>query len=446
MADQSRLPFHLRGNYAPVMEEVEAFELKVEGALPPSLEGVYIRNGANPRSGMSAHWFMGDGMLHGIRLEGGRAKWYRNRYVRGGAYDRPNEPRIDPATGKVNRRVSTGNTALVRHAGRLFALEEGSFPIEITPELKSVGPHDFDGKLEHAFTAHPKVCPVTGEMFAFGYGFLPPYLVYHRFDKAGRLVASEPVDVRGPTMIHDFCVTRTKAIFFDLPVVFDLELAMRGEMPYHWSEDYPARIGIMPRDGRTSDVRWFDVKPCYIFHPANAYDEGNTVVLEACRYASMWRKGWSGDRSHAWRFTFDLAKGTCSETQLDDRTTEFPRVSDLVAGLKHRYSYAYSLGASAVENGEWGTSIVKADARTGRFTDYDFGPGQHPGEAAFALDPKGLEEDAGYLMTYVYDAGANGSYFALLDAQSMAKGPIAKVRLPQRVPYGFHGAWFADAA
>ena len=242
-------PFHLSGNYAPVSDELTRFDLPVTGAIPPELFGLYVRNGANPKSGASSHWFMGDGMVHGIRLESGRAVWYRNRYVRTPKLERDLDA-MDPAT-MMDRTASAANTHVVGHAGRILALEEGHFPFELSGELETLGCESYGGRLTSAFTAHPKLCPVTNELHFFGYGYLEPYLVYHVLDAKGALVHSADITVPGPTMMHDFMITRDHAIFMDLPVTFNLEKAMKGEIPLGWDPDYGARIGIMPRMGRT---------------------------------------------------------------------------------------------------------------------------------------------------------------------------------------------------
>jgi carotenoid cleavage dioxygenase len=156
------LPFHLQGNYAPVREELTEFDLRVEGAIPPGLRGLYVRNGPNPRSGTSPHWFFGDGMVHGVRIENGKAAWYRNRWVRTRPFEDENAELIGP-DGTVDHNVAVANTNIIGHAGRIFALVESSFPTELTGELDTLGICDFEGRLDTAMTAHPKLCPVTGE-------------------------------------------------------------------------------------------------------------------------------------------------------------------------------------------------------------------------------------------------------------------------------------------
>jgi carotenoid cleavage dioxygenase len=444
MADDK--PFHLQGNFAPVSEEVTAFDLQVAGALPPELCGLYVRNGANPVTGSSPHWFLGQGMLHGVRLEGGRARWYRNRYVRTPFFENPEIVRIS-SDGVFDRVASAANTHVLAHAGKIMALEEGSYPWIVDGELGTVGVHDYQGKLRTAMTAHPKLCPVTGELLAFGYAQLPPYLVYHRISPDGRLVQSEEIEVGGPTMIHDFAITTKHAIFMDLPVVFDLQLALQGTMPFHWSDEYPARIGVMPRNGRGSDVRWFEVEPCYVFHGLNAYDEGDTVVFDVCRISELWRDPGNmmgpGDMT-LHRFSFDLAGGSVKEETLDERGMDFPRVADASVGRKHRYGYTVRFGAGP-DGAPRLAGLLKLDLARGSSQLHAFGESCNPGEPVFVpaagADP---ESDQGYVITYVHDEGANRTELVVLDASSFEAKPLARVPLPQRVPYGFHGSWIAD--
>ncbi|HNR75852.1 MAG TPA: carotenoid oxygenase family protein [Parvularculaceae bacterium] len=440
MADGAqRTPWWLSGNFAPVEKEVEAFNLPVTGALPSELTGVFMRNGPNPWREATAHWFLGDGMVHGVRLEKGKARWYRNRYVRTPLIERGVSTRDPSVFG--DKRASTGNTNIVRHAGRIFAVEEAHFPYEITGELETKGCEDFGGRLKTALTAHPKICPETGEMLAFGYSFMPPYLTYHRFDAEGRLVQSEEIAIGGPVMMHDFCATRTKVVFMDLPIVFDMATAMQGGMPYKWNEDYQARLGVMPRTGTAKDVKWFDIPSCYVFHPLNAYDEGDAVILDLARYEKMWVKGFDVP-ANLHRFRLDLSSGVATGETLDDHPIEFPRVRDEKAGLKHRFGYAITTHGDDEAGFNLGSEIVKFDLDRGETKVLELGKGRFPSEAVFAS--AGAGEDEGYLLSIVYDAARDASDLIVLDAKDVAKGPVAVVALPQRVPFGFHGAWFAD--
>ncbi len=435
--------FHLEGNYAPVTREVTAERLPARGALPPELTGLYLRNGPNPKSGASEHWFFGDGMLHGIEIEKGEARWYRNRWVRTPTF--LDDKQVVSPTGEVDHTAGPANTHVIGHAGRIFALVESSYPVEVSRTLETIGPCDFDGKLRTAMTAHPKQCPRTGELHFFGYGFFPPYLVYHVLDAAGRLVKTEEINVGGPTMIHDFALTDRHVVFMDLPVCFDLERALAGSMPYVWNDDYPARVGIMPRGGRDADVRWLEVSPCYVFHPMNAYeDEAGRVVVDTARYESLWRDTsarFEPARLHRW--ILDPTRGTVVETPLDDRTIEFPRVDERRTGSAHRFGYAVANPGGGVN--QPATELVKYDLKSGRTETHDFGPGRVPSEGVFAPASSASGEDEGWVMTYVFDQRENTSDFVVLDASRIAAPPVAEVRLPQRVPYGFHGSWLPAA-
>jgi carotenoid cleavage dioxygenase len=444
-AETAETPWHLRGNLAPVFDEIDAYDLPVEGAIPRELHGRYLRNGPNPKSGTSPHWFLGNGMIHGVRLENGRAVWYRNRYVRTPLLERPSTPMVD-ASGQVDRRNSLANTHVISHAGRILALEEGHFPFQLTPDLETVGYVDFDGKLTTAMTAHPKVCPETGELLFFGYSWRPPFLTYHRVDASGKLVQSEEITVPGPTMHHDWNVTRNHVVFMDLPVCFDLELAMKGTMPYRWKPEYGARLGVMPRTGRDADVVWYEIEPCYVFHPLNAFEDGDRIVLDVSRYPHMWRTD-SDDFATAtlWRFTIDRAAGKVIEEQLDERPCEFGRVADRVVGLRNRYGYAVQTGDSP-DGLDFGNALLKYDLATGKAQEHVFGRGRAAGEGVFAPAGPRAGEDEGWLIAYVYDEARNASDLVILDAQRFDAKPVASVHLPRRVPAGFHGSWVPDPA
>lgn len=420
---------YLDGRLAPVPDEIEAFDLPVTGALPPELTGRYFRNGPNPLPGQDpGHWFTGAGMIHGVRLRDGRAEWYRNRWVktRDGRY-------IDDQ-GKLDLAAVPANTNVIRHDGRIYALVEAGLPYEMSPELDTIGPVDFGGRLTTAMTAHPKEDPITGDLFFFGYGFFAPYLTYHRLTKDGVLVESREIPVKGPTMMHDFAITENHVVWLDLPVVFDLDLAFQDSgMPYRWDDAYGARIGYMRKSG--GPVTWVDVDPCYVFHVGNAReDAAGNIVIDAVRYSPGTFTGmWGhisgtpnpaheviGSRLYRWT----IRGTTAREEELDDRTVEFPTINDGHTGLPGRYIYAAG-----------GDEIVKYDLTSGVTKVHE---AKGPGEAVFV--PRGTAEDDGWLVSLVFTD--HGSDLLVLDAADLAH--VASVHLPRRVPRGFHGHWLAD--
>lgn len=441
-AAQDQTPTHLLGNGRPVTEEQTITALKVTGSIPSELDGRYVRNGANPLTGMSDHPFFGDGMVHGVRLRDGKAEWYRNRYVQTPFIADPSVDILDPAV-MLDMKSSKANTHVVGHAGKILALEEGHFPYVLDGDLATVGVTDFGGVLNGSFTAHPKICPVTGELLAFGYSALEPYLRYLRVSAAGELVQTENITVGGPTMMHDFNVTENHVVFMDLPAVFDMELAMRGETPIRWDDDYPSRLGVMPRNGTDAQVKWFDINPCYVFHPMNSYEDGESIVLDVARFSHIWRDSPMDFPSpDLWRWTIDLKTGQVAEEQVDDRSAEFPRVADSVIGRKHRYGYMMGMALDANPDDPMSTSgsMLKYDREKGERTEIDLGRGRTGGEAVFVGSENPNAEDDGYLMTFVYDAESDASQFVIMDAASMDNEPVASIELP-RVPSGFHGSW-----
>ena len=436
---------YLTGNYAPVANEVTATELAVTGSLPEVLSGRYLRNGPNPLSApepSTYHWFIGDGMVHGIRLRDGRAEWYRNRWVRSAEIARALGEPVRP--GPVHADMDfASNTNVIGHAGRTFAIvEAGARPYELTYELDTVGPTDFGGTLPGAYTAHPKRDPATGELHAvsyyWGWGNLVQYTVV---DTAGAVRKVVDIEVGGPVSVHDMSLTERFVVIYDLPVVFDLEAAMSGSgFPYRWDPDYRARVGLLDRDGGADDVRWFDVEPCYVFHPMNAYDDGDRVVLDVVRHGKMFdthRLGPDEGPPTLERWTVDIAGDKVVEERLDDRGQEFPRVDERVVGRRHRYGYAGAFLGNE-------TALVKhdLDRRTSEVRLLASAGGAS--EAVFVPSGPEAGEDDGWVLAVVYDPDRDTSDLLVLNAGDFTGEPQAIVHLPQRVPFGFHGNWVPD--
>ena len=343
--------------------------------------------------------------------------------------------------------ASAANTHVLAHAGRIWALEEGHLPYELTPELDTIGCDDFGGRLTTAFTAHPKLCPETGELHFFGYGVLPPYLTYHVLDASGALVHSAPITVPGATMMHDFMITRDHAIFMDLPVVFDLDAAMRGDVPLDWDDTYGARIGIVPRFGTDADVRWFDVDPCYVFHPMNAYVDGSTGRVRR-RPPRVDVAGLDGRLPAVVPAPLDVRPRRRARSASSSSTTcgtpsprRRPRRRAAPPLRLGRRAAGRRLGQRRRRRGD--RQVRPRDRRPARR--FDFGPAAHPGEFVFVPDDDGAGEDDGWAIGFVHDDTTDRTDLVILDASAPGAEPVARVHLPLRVPYGFHGSWISDA-
>ncbi len=457
MADQNP---YLEGNFAPWRLEGEAHDLEVIGEIPRDLRGAYYRNGPNPAYEPTGkyHWFDGDGMIHAVSLRDGRAA-YRNRYVLSdGLKEEQTEGKalypglLALSPSEVPRFKITGNTNIVAHAGRLLALVEAGLPTEMTPQtLATVGLYDFGGRLGGPMTAHPKLDPETGEMLFFGYSPFPPYLQYHVVDRAGVLVRSEVIDIPWPSMIHDFAITANEVIFILCPIVFSFEDVKRRGGAFSWEPERGTRIGVMPRTGGSADVRWFETEACYVFHPMNAYRDDDLLTLDVCRYPELYfmqadrprERQFSSDdgaRLHRWRL--DLGTGSITSTPLDDRNCEFPRIDERLTGRAYRYGYVAAKGAEAD-----GTTmpvfstLQKHDLERGTCEVRRYPLGNGVGEPLFVPREGSRAEDDGYVVSLVYDQTRNASEFVILDAQALTAEPLARVLIPHRVPYGFHGNW-----
>ncbi len=441
---------YLRGNFAPVAEEVTVVDLEVDGAIPPVLDGRYVRSGPNPIDPTpDQHWFVGDGMVHGVRLRDGRAEWYRNRWVTT-SVSAPVKG-VLPVGGPLGDIEGSGNTNVVHHAGQILAINELSDPYLLSPELDTVARTDLGGLSSAGMTAHPKFDPATGEMHVMAYHFAPPYLRYHVVDGAGRVVRTEELAVGGPVMVHDMSLTESQVVAYDLPVVFDLEAAAAGvRLPYAWDPDYRARIGVMPRAGAAADTVWIDVDPCYVFHPLNAYDlDDHTLVIDLVRYDRIFaddRLGPGDTLGTLDRWTVDLAVGSVRTQRLDDRPQEFPRADERLATRPHRFGYVLGTELGRLGGDPAGNRVLKHDLRAGTTEVHELGAGRVGGEFVFVPAADDAGEDEGWLVGYVYDGARGASDLVILDAHDFGGAPVGTVHLPVRVPAGFHGNWIPDRA
>jgi 8'-apo-carotenoid 13,14-cleaving dioxygenase len=446
---------YLSHNFAPVTEEVTAIDLPVVGELPKDLSGRYLRNGPNPVGEVDAamhHWFLGDGMVHGIRIRDGKAEWYRNRYV---GSDDIAAALGRPISGPNFADTPTGaNTNVGGFAGRTWAMVEGGgSPVELTYELDTVARNDFFGTLPGPFTAHPKVDPATGEMHAMVYApskwFDHNQYVVVGTDGRVRKTLDIPM---GQTMLHDMSITSKYAIIYDFPVTLDVNKFFEGfRFPMRWNPDYGSRVGLLPREGGAEDIVWIDAPLCYSFHPLNAYDTADgRVVVDLCVYDSMFVSdvvGPFGDSlPHLERWEIDPVGRKISTTVVDETPQEFPRHAHSVGTSKHRYGYAAGVASDHLG------ATIKHDLDTGERWAYDWGPGRGAGEAVFvargddgsSTGSAAKAEDDGYLLAFTHAQDGSHASFVVLDAQDIMRGPIAEVTLPQRVPYGFHGNWVSD--
>ena len=458
---------YLNGAWTPLHEEVDADDLEViSGAIPRDIAGVYLRNTENQIHQPLGrfHPFDGDGMVHAMVFEDGKAH-YRNRFVRtrglaaeqeargslwGGLADPPALARR-PGFGAHGSLKDSSSTDIVVHAGKalstFYQCGEGYRIDPLTLETLGVeGWVPIDG-----VSAHAKVDENTGELMFFNYSKYAPYLHYGLVDADNHLAVLQAIDVPGPRLPHDMAFTQHYAIINDLPVFWDADLLKRGIHAVRLHEGMPSRFALIPRRG--GEPRWFEAAPTYVLHWLNAYEEGDEVILDGYfqetpmpepladappGYSHM--MAYLDEQSfrpklHRWRF--NLADGTTREEQLDKRIMEFGMINARYAGRPYRYGY------STIARPGWFlfTGFVKNDLETGQSWTYDLGPGRYGSEAPFAPRIGGTAEDDGYLVSFVTDENTGRSECVLLDAACIQDGPVCRIALPHKICSGTHACW-----
>jgi carotenoid cleavage dioxygenase len=461
------------GAWRPNFVEYDATDLDVEGEIPDDLCGVYLRNTENPvhpSIDRLYHPFDGDGMLHMIRFGGGQAE-YRNRFVRtagfaaeqdaghalwSGILGGPAASLREDGWGARTRMKDASSTDVVVHAGRaLTSFYQCGDLYGFDPRtLEPLGPQEWNGRFprEWGISAHTKTDPHTGEMLVFNYAKEAPYMRYGVVDANHELVHWVDVPLPGPRLPHDMAFTDNYAILNDCPLFWDAELLAQGAHVPRFRPDLPTRFAVIPRRGETADIRWFEADPTYVLHWTNAYEAGDEIVLDGFFQGDpmpksdgevdRYRRAFRGIDTHRMqtvlkRWRMNLATGACTEEQLSDRVMEFPMINQARAGRPYRFAYNMT-----TEPG-WFLfdGVVKVDLETGTEERYAFGAGVFGSETPMAPRPGATDEDDGYLVTFTTDTNRDCSECLVLDAHDLTAGPIARVRLPERIASGTHSCW-----
>lgn len=429
------------GPFAPVLDEIDAQPLMMEGTLPDWLSGTYLRNGPNRVN--SDHVLMGDGMLHAIDFENGQPTLFRNRYVQ--------TPRLGQTDWlPPSLRDNASNIGIVYHHDKLLSLGELGFPFEVDRStLETVGTYDFQGGLDTAMTGHPKLDEKTGELLFFGYSFVRPQLTFYAVNADGAVTQQTEIALRRPTLIHDFSITENYAVFYDAPMFFDRAMALQGDhLPVRWYPEEGARIGLVSRNPAEPTVRWYDVSLGFVFHTVNAYEnERGQVVLHVIRYPEMWKESPEkfNNESTLWCYVIDPEMGLVSEAQISDRVVELPALDPRLVGAKAdeavflRYRAPGPQGPLAINDG-----ISSIDLNLGTEQTFEAPANIAFEEPTFVTPPEGAAGD-GLILSFAYHLDTDETSLWTFDAASLSDGPIAKVSIPQRVPFGLHGTFIPSA-
>ncbi|KAL6981213.1 9-cis-epoxycarotenoid dioxygenase, partial [Sarracenia purpurea var. burkii] len=473
--------FVLTGNFAPVNEMPPTKCLVVEGELPHSLDGVYIRNGPNPQHQPLGplHLLEGDGMLHSVRISQGHAT-FCSRYVKtykyklerdagvpmipnffSGFYGLADVGRYVTAvartlTGQISVAGGTGisNTSLSFFCNTIIAMVETDLPyaIRLTREsdIETIRRFDFGGKAPSNLTAHPKIDAQTGEMFSFRCFPAFPYLTFFRFNADGSKQSEVAIfSMQSPSYIHDFAITNQYAIFPISQAEMDpfTLMAFKG-MPVRTLPAKVPQIGLIPRYATSdSEMKWFLVPGFNAFHIVNAWedDHGNIVII-APNASNMENYFYNVDKTHFFleKLRINMKTGEIERAVLSERSLEMGSINPIYAGKKSRYVYM-AVGEHISKK----AGVVKIDLELGcEVASRNYGRDCFGGEVLFVGKDAtfGLEsdEDDGFVMSYIHNEITNESQFVVMDAKSPSLDVTAVVKLPGRVPYGFHGIFLRE--
>ncbi len=470
------------GLNAPVGAEYDVADLPVEGVIPADVEGTFFRAVPDPAYPPfmpdNAAALSGDGMISAIRFSGGRAR-IQMRFVETarhkaekaagealfGAY---RNPFTDKAQVKgVDRTVA--NTTPVWHGGKLLMTKEDGRPYRVDPHtLETLGSHDFGGKLKsETCTAHVRIDAHTGEMFFFGYeadGLASTKIAYCIADKDGNLTREQWFDAPYCSMMHDFTISENYALFPVYPTTCDLERLKAGGD--HWAHDQEGDswLGVMPRYGDVSEMRWFKgPKGVHSFHMMNAWEDGaGNLHFDQCltrTNAFPFIRAASGIHIPQWEVQGGLTRWTVRYEDGPDEVTEtvigppgdFPVIPAVNQGRPYAHGWTLTMNPEMqgppVFGGPVGAMfnmLLRLDLRGGSPQALALPPAHCFNEPVHVPSATG----EGWLVMVV-DRQTGPDDFEhecwIVDGGNVAAGPVAKVHIPQRLRPQIHGWWVSAA-
>lgn len=478
-----------RGFFAPQRFEADVHDCEVIGDVPLELNGAFIRVGGDwdyPPKHSDDSIFSQDGYVSRFRFRNGKVD-YRGRWVQTprllanraagrqlyGFYRNPYD--CEPEVRDPDRPwlATVANTAVLGHAGMLFALKEDSRPYRIDPDTLETGElWDFGGKYtSQTFTAHPKVDPMSGELLAFGYeatGLASDDLFFYTIDPAGTVTRETRIKVPYVSMIHDWAVTQEHVIFPVFGYVTSLEQLKAGEIHWKWDRNAPTLFGVLPRDGEAKDIRWFRGPQRAVVHTFNARTEGSKVILDAPIFDTNpfpffpYADGskWDPVKSRALirRITFDLNSrddGYREEVLFPDHeVVDLCRIDDRFATIDCRYGFApfrdRTKPFDEVRAGNAGDRVTNSygiyDLKDGTMRSFFAGDTHSLQEPEFVPRGPSAAEGDGWLIGVANNYAEMRSELVIVDTARPGDGAVARVILPFRSNVQVHGRWYADGS
>ena len=480
---------YLKNEYEPIKiqnesKDWEALDI-LFGEIPEEINGYFLRNSSNPQfiPSHKYHWFDGDGFIQGVKIRDGKA-FFKGKFIRtkkfieekkagkslyGGLNNPINKNNFFKTLRDLfqfsvlgkNPFPNTSNTDLVYHHGTLFSLWllcDVTYKIDLET-LETLGEYDFGTEkndftgVSHGICAHPKISPKDGKLFVMDFVSSwkrrsRPFLHLSSVSEDNEIINTKKIEISGRNLLHDMAITENYVIVIDLP-------AEMSPLGLKYRQNKPARFGILKSnfEEKDNEIKWFvDPSGCYIVHIINAYEENDKIVLYGLRkpHLEISKKKSNAVTDvfdgylHKW--TFNLLTGEIENEIGEDQRkyfpigSEFPTINENYEGLKNRYSYLPHISRTEGFNFN---GFSKFDHEKNTYQSYKYPENKFMGEIRLIDKLNANGEDDGWLLTFTHDLTVKNEQFfvEIFDAKNIEKGPVCVLKLPYKIPIGFHTVW-----
>ncbi|ERN15065.1 hypothetical protein AMTR_s00056p00029160 [Amborella trichopoda] len=303
-----------------------------------------------------------------------------------------------------------------------------------------------NGSWDLPFTSHPKTAPGTGVLVIMGVDAMKPYCVLGLMADGERLIHKADLEFERSSLCHEIGVTEKYNVIMDLPLTMNVARLITGGPIFSQNDEVHLTWGQNLS------------RPDFGLDKSKFFSRGFRA-LDLEKGGDLSIDGIFLSRMYEWRL--NMKNGEVTERNLtgEELSMEFSVINSEYIGLRNKYGYAQVVDSMAsahcglptiLKYGKFAKLCFEEIQEKQRGSEnmikieyHELEENQFCSGLAFVAKPGQGKEDEGWLISFVHNEDANLSQVYIIDVKNFCGGPVAKITLPKRVPYGFHSAFIS---